>query len=94
MCYFNLSQGMEIWENCNLSWRNVYEPILPLHVHEIFHLLTICDSNQKYEVNETDPSGFSPLHYAARAGNASIVQELLQAGASPDTQTKGQQVCT
>ena len=47
---------------------------------------------QQSEVNETDPSGYTPLHYAARAGNVAIVSELLQAGALPDATTKGQKV--
>lgn len=40
------------------------------------------------EPNLKDPSGYTPLHYAARAGNFHICKELLAFGANVDHLTK------
>lgn len=37
------------------------------------------------DVNQADPYGFSPLHWAAQKGNVEIVQLLLDHGANIDS---------
>ena len=40
------------------------------------------------DVNFADVGGWTPLHKAAKAGRADVVEALLQCGANPDTATK------
>uniref|UniRef100_A0A0K8T4B7 Uncharacterized protein n=3 Tax=Lygus hesperus TaxID=30085 RepID=A0A0K8T4B7_LYGHE len=43
------------------------------------------------DVNSTDKSGYTPLHYAVRTGDISVVRKLLKAGANVNLKTKAGQ---
>ncbi|KAF6214731.1 hypothetical protein GE061_009474 [Apolygus lucorum] len=43
------------------------------------------------DVNSTDKSGYTPLHYAVRTGDIAVVQKLLIAGANVNMKTKAGQ---
>ncbi|XP_067630712.1 transient receptor potential cation channel protein painless [Eurosta solidaginis] len=49
-----------------------------VNFEKCFYLLL---NSERIDINETDPSGSAPLHYAVKYRNRSVIQELLRHGA-------------
>jgi len=63
--------------------KNLIEQTIANHTLQVKKLI-----EQGANVNMTDDSGFTSLHYASREGNVEIVRLLLQKGANTNNQNK------